>query len=103
MRATCQPARGGPGRSQANGPDARRGLEPPAATSTMINATTPRPTAESPITARVRPIALHVSVAVARPAVVVGVAIAAAVLPDPAFGRRLCLRRGPRPGRRRNL
>src|SRR6266436_2023162 len=97
VRATCQPTGGEAGRSQANGPDARRGLVPPAPASAMINATTPAPTAESPITARVRPIVLHVPIAVARAAVVVGVAVTATVLRNPAGrGRdRLRFGRGP--------
>src|SRR2546421_8761186 len=99
VRATCQPTGGEAGRSQANGPDTRRGLVPPAAANAMINATTPAPTAASPITARVRPIVLNVPVAVARAAVVVGVAVTATVLRNPAFGRRFRLRGGRRLGR----
>src|SRR5437899_3016541 len=94
VRATCQPTGGEAGRSQANGPDARRGLVPPTAASAMINAATPAPTAESPTTARVRPIVLHVPVAVARAAVVVGVAVTATILRDPAGRGRGRLRCG---------
>src|SRR2546421_5046699 len=99
VRATCQPTGGEAGRSQATGPAPRRGLVPPAAANAMINATTPAPTAASPITARVRPIVLDVPVAVARAAVVVGVAVTAVVLRNAAGGRRFRLRGGRRLGR----
>ena len=94
--AICREA----GRSHANGPDARRGLAPPVAASAMISSTTtPTPTAERPITARVRPIVLDVPVAVARAAEVVAVAVTTAVLRNAAFGRRFRFRGGGRLGR----
>src|ERR1700722_8636548 len=99
VRAMGQPTGGEAGRSHAKGSDARRGLVPPAAANAMISATAPAPTAESPTTARVRRIVLHVPVAVARTAVVVGVSVTATVLGNPAFGRRFRLRGGRRLGR----
>src|SRR3954452_25017827 len=96
LRATFQPVGGDAGWSQANGPAAGRWLDwPPSARPTISN-TAARVTPSRPVVARVRPVISEAAVAVVRPAVVVGIAVAAAVLRDVGLrlGRGLRLRGG---------
>src|SRR3954463_14151323 len=82
-----QPMGGAAGGSQAKGPG-RRWLDwlPPARAT--ISATAAKVTATTPIVMRARIVILDAAVAVARPAVVVCVGIAAVVLRDAAGCRR---------------
>src|SRR5712672_1351018 len=102
MRATLQLAGGEAGCSQANGPEARRWLDWPPPMPT-INTAAAAATARRPVGARLRIVVSDVAVAIARPAVVVGVAITAAVLRNAvAAGWRRRLRSGRRRLRRRS-